>query len=281
VSRIASNADTEEPGLARKIYEVAKELGIKSKVVIDRCEAEGIPNIKSHMTVVSAGLEETIKGWFAGAEQQEDEDSASTDVKLSAAQAGSATGTLTQTVAKPRARAVARKKKTVAKTTEETPQTAINRAIEETRKVAKAGASQDAESSDAVIRRTLEEAGVLEEHDRREAQEAADAAAAAAAAVAAQEAAAAPIAPEQEFAPPPSSQPTAPATAQQAAASAPVETPQPQVSQSRERAPSLAMPFTPVRPDSVTPAGQKLEHVHTKAKLSGPKVVRIEPAEAV
>ena len=54
--------------MARRVFEIAKELGIKSKAIVEKCHAEGIPQdaVKNHMSTVSAGLEATIREWFAG-----------------------------------------------------------------------------------------------------------------------------------------------------------------------------------------------------------------------
>lgn len=54
----------------KKIFEIAKELGINSKLIIEKCHAEGISEdlVKNHMSRVSAGLEATIKEWFASGE---------------------------------------------------------------------------------------------------------------------------------------------------------------------------------------------------------------------
>jgi translation initiation factor IF-2 len=53
--------------LAKRVFEIAKELGIKSAVIVDKCHAEGIPKdvIKNHMSSVSVGLEATIREWFS------------------------------------------------------------------------------------------------------------------------------------------------------------------------------------------------------------------------
>lgn len=50
-----------------RVFEIAKELGVKSKSIVEKCHAEGIPAevIKNHMSTVSAGLEATIREWFA------------------------------------------------------------------------------------------------------------------------------------------------------------------------------------------------------------------------
>jgi len=52
--------------LAKRVFEIAKELGIKSKAIVEKCRAEGIPEdvIKNHMSTVSAGLEATVHDWF-------------------------------------------------------------------------------------------------------------------------------------------------------------------------------------------------------------------------
>ena len=47
-----------------RVHNLAKELQVPSKVIIDKCRAEGI-DIKNHMHVVSAGLEATIREWFS------------------------------------------------------------------------------------------------------------------------------------------------------------------------------------------------------------------------
>lgn len=58
----------------KRIFEIAKELGIKSKAIVDKCHAEGIPSdvIKNHMSSVSIGLEQTILEWFANESEGEE-----------------------------------------------------------------------------------------------------------------------------------------------------------------------------------------------------------------
>ncbi len=46
---------------------LAKELGVESKVIVVKCQAEGIPGIKDHLSPVSVGLEATIREWFTAA----------------------------------------------------------------------------------------------------------------------------------------------------------------------------------------------------------------------
>ena len=63
-----------------RIFEIAKDLGIKSKAIVEKCHAEGLPKdvIKNHMSTVSIGLEQTIREWFA---VDESADSAHTAVE--------------------------------------------------------------------------------------------------------------------------------------------------------------------------------------------------------
>jgi len=49
--------------VARRVFELAKELGVKSTAIVSKCQAEGI-DIKNHMSTLSAGLEATIHEWF-------------------------------------------------------------------------------------------------------------------------------------------------------------------------------------------------------------------------
>ena len=47
-----------------RVHNLAKELGVPSKAIIDKCRSEGI-EIPNHMQVLSAGLEATIREWFS------------------------------------------------------------------------------------------------------------------------------------------------------------------------------------------------------------------------
>ncbi len=70
--------------MAKRVFEIAKELGIASKAVVAKCQAEGIPEsvIKNHMSSVSVGLEATIREWFA--ESSEEVDAGGTAVETAA-----------------------------------------------------------------------------------------------------------------------------------------------------------------------------------------------------
>ncbi len=47
-----------------RLHTLAKELGIPSKLIIDKCRAEGV-EIKNHMAAIPLGLAESIREWFS------------------------------------------------------------------------------------------------------------------------------------------------------------------------------------------------------------------------
>jgi translation initiation factor IF-2 len=48
-----------------RVHTLAKDLGVTSKAILDKCRAEGLPDIKNHMSTLSAGLTATIREWFS------------------------------------------------------------------------------------------------------------------------------------------------------------------------------------------------------------------------
>ena len=54
---------------ARRIFELAKELGVPSKAIVEKCKAESVPDINNHMSTVKLGLEATIREWFGDAQE--------------------------------------------------------------------------------------------------------------------------------------------------------------------------------------------------------------------
>ena len=54
--------------MAKRIFELSKELGVTSKSILEKCRAEGI-EVKNHMTTVKAGLAATIAEWFSEVSQ--------------------------------------------------------------------------------------------------------------------------------------------------------------------------------------------------------------------
>jgi len=52
---------------ATRVYILAKELGVKSSAIVQKCQDEGL-DVKNHMAVISAGLAATIREWFSEGE---------------------------------------------------------------------------------------------------------------------------------------------------------------------------------------------------------------------
>lgn len=48
-----------------RVHLLAKELSVKSKAIIEKCQAEGLDQIKNHMSTISVGLAATIREWFS------------------------------------------------------------------------------------------------------------------------------------------------------------------------------------------------------------------------
>ena len=51
-----------------RVHLLAKELNVKSKAIIEKCQAEGLDQIKNHMSTISVGLAATIREWFSEGE---------------------------------------------------------------------------------------------------------------------------------------------------------------------------------------------------------------------
>ncbi|MCH8260630.1 MAG: translation initiation factor IF-2 [Planctomycetes bacterium] len=47
-----------------RVFQMAKDIGVTSKDIIAKCQAEGIENITNHMSAVSRGLAATVREWF-------------------------------------------------------------------------------------------------------------------------------------------------------------------------------------------------------------------------
>ncbi|MEC9374340.1 MAG: translation initiation factor IF-2, partial [Planctomycetota bacterium] len=234
--------------MAKRVFELAKELGVKSKAILEKCEAEGIPNMNNHMSSISAGLEATVREWFSDSgggtavETAEHVDLDKVRVKPRP----------TRAKAK---RAAPRKaaEPVEAETTEEAPA----RAPEPMTPAAPAPAAPEParpapqrEVAEPVARgpEEVEEAAPARP-DRREPEEG-------------QRAAAKRREPGED-----DDRPESPGRGE--APGAPVEEP--------EGEPVMNVP---TRPKSVAPAGPKLE-AQKPAKLSGPRVVRVEAPDVV
>jgi len=53
--------------VATRVFQLAKELNVKSTSIVEKCQAEGL-DVKNHMSTVSVGLEATIREWFSEGE---------------------------------------------------------------------------------------------------------------------------------------------------------------------------------------------------------------------
>ena len=49
--------------MATRVFQLARDLGVTSKVVLAKCHAKGV-KIKNHMSTLSASLEAAIRRWF-------------------------------------------------------------------------------------------------------------------------------------------------------------------------------------------------------------------------
>ena len=54
-----------------RVFELAKELGVKSKAIVEKCQAENVPGVTNHMSTVKLGLAETVRQWFADSAEEE------------------------------------------------------------------------------------------------------------------------------------------------------------------------------------------------------------------
>ena len=247
--------------MAKRVFEVAKELGVASKAVVQKCRDEGIPEsvIKNHMSTISVGLEATVREWFS-----ENEAPAHTAVETSERV------DMEKVRAKPRARKKAAKKAS-AKKADSTSEASTGTAVAEppTRAAKPASGAASGTASGAA---SPDEPPKDESPDDTPAETTA-----APQAPAKAEPEAEPVAPAAETAAPeaettPAPEQGDPQTGQQAAAGAPEE----------EKPATPAPQNVPTRPTVVKPAGPMIDqHEKTPVKLSGPKIVRVEAPEQV
>jgi len=281
--------------LATRVFELARELGVKSKEIIERCKSEGVPEIKNHMTTVSIGLAESIRTWFNEDTQSSaavtavatmDDEDADGSEKSAAKPVVPSARNITQQIAKKAAKKVAKKavarKKAVRKSTD--PASArraaargIHRPHPGERKGADAApptrrrtettvAKPITPSTTQPIARRGDEytdhteitgESTVQTHHGESPIDDAPAIDTTTGVTDQQDQQTAEYTTESDTS-------ISPATEQ------PLETDDPQSPRS--------IPNVPVRPETVTPAGPKLE-TQKPAKLSGPKVVRIEEAD--
>ncbi|MEO1009366.1 MAG: translation initiation factor IF-2 [Planctomycetota bacterium] len=241
--------------MAKRVFELAKELGIASKAIVQKCRDEGIPEsvVKNHMSTVSVGLEATVREWFAGEEGEAKPHTAVETAKPV---------DLSKARAKPRAKArkkAATKKAESADAGGETA-TAIAEPPARSNRAAAPAAPGDDAPADGDASTT-------------------DAAAEAPAAAPEAPAAGTPTDAPAE-APAAATDETGAGGASAAAASAPAADAAPPADQGPIKPGTPAPENVPDRPKVVAPAGPMLQK-KTPVKLSGPKIVRVEAPEQV
>ena len=235
---------------ATRIHHLATELGVNSKDIIAKCEAEGIPNITNHMSTVSKGLEQTIREWFsAGAATTAIETAAPIDIaevraratkRPARKKAGAAADTTSDSD-----QAVA----VIEERQEQVDAPATSRAVPKSKARAAAAAAPSDDGSAAVA-----------ETETRPTKTAADAEAATERAQAA-----------------------ARAAAEAAAAAQDDDLDDDEVVTlhgKRVEAPRKPQMNVPVRPSEVKPVGPMLQQP-TRTKLAGPKIIRVEQPEVL
>jgi translation initiation factor IF-2 len=261
--------------LAIRVFELAKELGVTSKAMLDKCRAEDI-DLKNHMAVLSAGLEATIREWFTeGAASTAVETTEHVDLKKEherakkqrrrhgggaeepAEAAPPAEGAVVETAA-PEAPAVP---------TVETPAPAEAVVAPASEAPAAAPVAPAPEAPAAIEPPAPQAAPAVAEQPPVVSEPAAPA-------QPSPPAEPPPVqAPEVAAGQPPVAPPVPAIAAQAPAAHGTPHTPPPAAPPAKSK-----LPFKPIRP-AVTPAGPQL--VPRPAKLSGPRVVRVEKPDFV
>ena len=244
--------------MAKRVYELAKDLEIPSKVILEKCNAEGMPGLQNHMSSITAGQEATIREWFTS----------------------SGGSTAVETAAKVDIDQV------------RTPGRARRKAASKTADAEQDGHSDDAGGATTAVAEPAAPSPAKPAAPKKpEAAPAKDSDDATSDQPAKPVAAPAPKAPAAAPPPPPAPKPVEVA---RPAASAPAATPPPADTDGPEApdaesgvdAPDAPSPTAspvmnvPERPRVVKAVGQKLE-TKTPAKLSGPKIVRVEAPDVV
>lgn len=239
--------------MATRVFELARELGVRSKDILDKCRAEEIV-LKNHMASLSAGLEETIRDWFSDASPEADHSAVETSahVDLDAARAAAE---------KERRR---RKKHEAAE------------AAEAAAEVAAAAAPAPVAPEESEGEPAVESAAPAEPATPVASEEPMAPAAPAEVAPAEQAAPAElPAAPQvQADEAPPAAVEETPAVA--AEVDTPAETPAeaPAVAAESPQTPEKTEPDKKKKPEGIVPAGPQV--IPVPAKLKGPRVVRVE-----
>ncbi|MFG0252146.1 MAG: translation initiation factor IF-2, partial [Phycisphaerales bacterium JB038] len=254
---------------AKRVFQIAKELGITSKDILRKCEAEGLDNITNHMSTVTVGLEETLRQWFGESEEGHAATAVETAPKVKV-----------ERRAKRRAVAKRRTKTEEPETTADTAQAPTEEAPAEPTPVATIAAPAEAPPS---VDEPTEAAEVSVEEPPAPSADG-DLPPAAPVVEAPTETAE----PVEET--PPVAEPVAPAATAEPAEGIPLATEAVAAAEEiqtevlaegeEEDAGPAGVKNVPRRPEEIAPAGPQLEATKP-AKLRGPKVVRIEQPEVI
>ena len=243
---------------AKRVFEVAKELGVASKAIVEKCQAEEVPGITNHMSTVKLGLVETIKEWFSETEVESHAVEKAEKVDLTKAR-------------KAVRRKAAKKKKvgdadtSVAVATEAPPKA---EEVSESR-VTRRGAAKKKR-----VAKPVEEIVDLPTKASAEAEESTTASRVKRRA----KAKARPVVEEPQVEP---ETPVEPAVAEAAPTEIAAEAPEPVVVETPEKATGpMGVVNVPTRPDVVKPAGEKLEKPEG-VQLKGPEVIRVEQPDQI
>jgi len=261
-----------------RVFQLAKELGVTSKAIVNKCKAEGIESVKGHMSVLSAGLAASIREWFSeGADVTTVETAERVD--------------LTKVRRKPR-----RRKKAAAEAASEAPAAVAEapaataeaepQAAEQAEQEAEAPTTGEAEPAETAVAEQPAEVAAVDVRDLKHAEEVvapvAEAEAPAAKAEEPAEAVQAVAQAKEEAAPV--------AEAPQAAAGTPGEQQESQEPAATAAVageqPSEAPPEEPVveekpkKPEPVRPAGPQLV-APLPPQIQGPRVIRLDRPEPI
>ncbi len=232
-----------------RVFELAKELGVASKAVVEKCQAEGVPGITNHMSTVKLGLAETIRQWFSEQQQQERATAIETAEKVDLKRARKAR----------RRRAAAKREQEAQDASVATAERELEAPASSQGDEAESAPSAPAPSSDSPARRVVVESGGVAAESPTEAEST--------------------QAPEQTLRPAAKAAPAEKGD-ESAEESVPAEKgaeAQQEGEREREAAPA-GRPNVPQRPTQVKPVGEQLTQPK-QAQLRGPRVVRVERPE--
>ncbi len=224
-----------------RVFEIAKELGVASKEIVEKCKAEDVPGITNHMSTVKLGLAETIREWFSDDHHVVTAVESTEHVDLEKAKKARRR----RAKKKADSEAEAGEATTGTATAEMEPPAATQAAPSETA-APKAAKRRTRPAPTAEAPTPVEEAGPVEE--------------------------AAPAAPEDERVAAQAQEAVAAEAEEQAEAGTDVGAEKPSG--------PIGVPNVPAVPKEVKPAGEQLQKPQS-VKLKGPQVVRIEKPDEI